>query len=380
MKPHPDHGPAGRTERDPTRPQHPIELLVVDDEPAVRDAIVAALAHDHRTIHQAGDIADACRTLQQRRIDLALIDPGLPDGDGLSIITRLRKDHPLTRFIVVTGHASLQRAIDAIRAGATDFLSKPLNIRELNDRVAEALRHQRLDTRQHQRVQKLRRRCRELAAARSQITEQVDILCSDLVTAYQELAGQVQQLEMTEDLRASFDEELDLEQTLRKVMEFLLDRVGSTNIAMFLPASEGGYTVGGFVNYSYDKTAIRVLLDHLAQTAAPALAERPDVIHTSGRDAELDRCFERAQGWLADCDVLATACRDDDGESLAAVMLFRTADERFTTEHADLLEAVAGQLAEHLVKVIRVHHRMSDFFDDSTNDGEDGEDGGSLAA
>ncbi|MHB1156639.1 MAG: response regulator [Phycisphaerales bacterium] len=349
-----------------------LHVLVVEDDRDVAAAISDAVARpapgsQPRRVHQADCLEQARYVLSHQPINLVLIDLSLPDGNGLLFAEELRRDHPHIRAMIVTGQATFTAALAAMRAGAVDFIAKPLNVTDLNQRIDAALSLQRRDQQAAERVGRLRRLCRELNQARHQISRQVDVLCADLVTAYQDLASQVQHIELVSDLRSSLAEELDLEQTLRRTLEFLVAKVGPANIAVFLPASDGTHSVGGYVNYSYEREQMPLVLDYLVDHLAPRLSDSDDIVHLTSDD----QCAEflgETSAWLEGRHLLAIACRDETGESLASIALFRDGAEPFTDDILELLQAAAPLLANHLVKVIRIHHRHHDLFNDETDD------------
>jgi FixJ family two-component response regulator len=334
----------------------------------VAEAIGQALEAPRRRIEHAASIGAAERTLAEQAIDLVLLDVALPAGDGMALARKLQRTSPLTRSIVITAHASLACAIDAMRSGAVDFIAKPLNVDELNERVAAAMKHQRHDRRRDRQFTRLRKLCKHLNQARHEITDQVDILCNDLVTAYQDLAGQVNQIERSSELRAQLAEELDLEQVLRRAMEHLLDKIGPSNIIVFLPASSGGFTVGGYVNYS-DATGEQLpLVEPLPSTAAERLMADGDCVELADQQ-QIESWLQTPCGWLADMHLIGVPCVDGAGEPLAGLIMFRPADEPFDERAVQTLTAAAPVLTDQLIKVIHVHHRTKQLFDDQDDDG-----------
>ena len=346
----------------------PSDVLIVEDDASVREAIHDAIAGAGRRLHHAGSIADARRIVADQAVDLVLIDLSLPDGDGLHFAEELQTSHPLTRAMVITGQASTDRAVAAIRAGCVDFVTKPIDVADLNRRIDAALSRQRCETKRERRLTRLRRLCKELNAARHEITQQVDILCNDLVNAYQELATKVQSIEMTGELRTALAEELDLEQVLRRTLEFFINRLGPTNAVVFLPGQADCFTVGGYVNYSHDKAALQFILDQCADDLAPAIAEHGEVTHLTD-DEQIEDLIGEMPGWMAHMSVLAGPCIDETGEVLASLMFYRDRTEPYDDEAVELLAATCPMLCEHLVKVIRVHHRHHDLFEDGDEDG-----------
>lgn len=107
----------------------PIEtkILVVDDELNARQALVALLSEDGYLVKDAADGYKALGVIEQWQPDIVLTDMRMPLLDGLSLIKKIRQDYPETICIVMTAFASVDTAIDAMKAGAHDYLTKPLN-------------------------------------------------------------------------------------------------------------------------------------------------------------------------------------------------------------------------------------------------------------
>jgi DNA-binding NtrC family response regulator len=105
--------------------------LVVEDEPRQRAVLLAALRAEGWEVAEADRAAaalDACRTLSP---EVALLDLGLPDGDGLQLIPEVLQSSPMTRVVVLTGRDSVTTAVGALRAGARHYLVKPWQLDEL---------------------------------------------------------------------------------------------------------------------------------------------------------------------------------------------------------------------------------------------------------
>lgn len=337
----------------------PVCVMIVDDEPTVREVVAEALTRCRMTVIEAATAAEARSALDHGTVDVALIDVKLPDADGIDLAAQLKQLDPTLESIVVTGKPSTQRAVGALRIGAADFLSKPFDLDDLTQRVDAAVRKRGDRGKQGARVDKLKKLCRKLNRERHEVTQQVDILCNDLVTAYQELAGQMRHVQLTTQLKTAIDPELDLETVLRRALEFVLEHIGPTNAVVFLPGRSGSHTVGGYINYTFDKETADVLLAHLADVAAPRIAEQHHGSHLTD-DGEINLWLSDDSAWLADCQVLAVPCRDEEGETLANLLLFRDATDAFNEEHLETLEAIAPVFATQLSRVISIHHRAAD--------------------
>lgn len=351
-----------------TSKEKPFRVLLVDHEPQAHAVLGEVIQGQHMVLIQATSIAEAQRRLIEAPVDLALIEPNLPDGSGMTLAGEIKRQRPITQTIVITGQPSMERAVEALRIGAGDFIVKPLDLNDLSDRVRRALDRHKSERRKMRRLRRLRRVCRKLNQAHDEVSQQVDVLCNDLVTAYQELATQIHQVSETGSFTDSLRRELDLEQILRKTLEHLLEKAGPTNAAIFLPATADEYTLGGYVNYDCSGTAANLLLEHMADAVAPVIAEHDNVVSLSDEQTLAD-WFGRDWNSLTESHLLAVSCRHD-GEVLAVLVLFRDQAEPFDDSLAAHLEAIGPILGDYLAKVIRVHHRHIPGLNSADNDGD----------
>jgi two-component system, NtrC family, response regulator AtoC len=115
-----------------------VRVLVVDDDPDVRDLLGQVLSRAHTTVIEAASGAAATARLGAERFDVALVDLMLPDKSGLEILRWARGAEIDTEFIVLTGYADVETAVEAMRLGAYDYVSKPWKNAELTEIVSKA--------------------------------------------------------------------------------------------------------------------------------------------------------------------------------------------------------------------------------------------------
>lgn len=120
-------------------------ILIVDDEASLRTALFRLLDRKGYQAITAASHKEA-ETISQsdKALDLAIVDLRLPDGDGLDLMERLRALHPNIQIIILTGHASIETAVEATRRGAFHFVTKPCNLEEVISLVDRALSHGKL--------------------------------------------------------------------------------------------------------------------------------------------------------------------------------------------------------------------------------------------
>ena len=114
--------------------------LVVDDEPDIRDLLSITLGRMDIAVDTAGDHATAVRKLGGESYDLVLTDMRLPDRDGLEIVEWIQAHRPGVPVAVITAHGNVEAAVRALKLGAFDFISKPLDLGSLRKLIAATLR------------------------------------------------------------------------------------------------------------------------------------------------------------------------------------------------------------------------------------------------
>jgi len=120
----------------------PVKILVVDDEPDIRDVIKLSLAEENYETIEAQDGEEALRAIQQKSPDLVLLDYRIPKIDGQEVCRRVKKDILLRHLpiIMVTGSGDLNDKVGGIDAGADDYIVKPFEPKELLARIRMILR------------------------------------------------------------------------------------------------------------------------------------------------------------------------------------------------------------------------------------------------
>lgn len=115
------------------------KVLIIDDEPDIRELLEITLTRMGLAVDSADCVATAEKKLANHQYDLCLTDMRLPDGDGLQLVKLLQSSYPNTPVAMITAFGSVETAIDALKAGAFDFLSKPIDLGQLRELVKTAL-------------------------------------------------------------------------------------------------------------------------------------------------------------------------------------------------------------------------------------------------
>ena len=120
------------------------KILIVDDDKATREGLALALGRDHAVL-TAADAEAALRALTDNAVDLVLTDLRMPGRDGLSLLRDIIASHPGLPVILLSAYGSVESAVEAMRDGAVDFLTKPVNLDHLELVVRRALRQKNLE-------------------------------------------------------------------------------------------------------------------------------------------------------------------------------------------------------------------------------------------
>ncbi len=121
------------------------KILVVDDEPSHRQMLEAVLTADGYEVQQANDGQEAINSVEERFYDLILMDVRMSRVSGIEALKKIKELSPGIPVIIMTAYASVSTAVDALKSGAYDYLTKPLDIEELKILVSKALRQRQLE-------------------------------------------------------------------------------------------------------------------------------------------------------------------------------------------------------------------------------------------
>src|SRR5213592_2186411 len=115
-------------------------VLIVDDEADIRELLVLTLSRMGVDADAASNIAEGQQALKERQYDLCLTDMRLPDGDGLQMLRHISEHYGNTPVAVITAFGSTENAVAALKAGAFDYLAKPIALEQLRALVKQALK------------------------------------------------------------------------------------------------------------------------------------------------------------------------------------------------------------------------------------------------
>lgn len=123
-----------------TPPRSTPSVLVIDDEPDLRILYELSLTREGYEVVSADSVAQSLAALNQRTFDAVVSDMQLPDGLGLEVLKFLARSQRSERCVVITAHGSAENAVEALKAGAFDYLTKPVDLKQFRSVVAQAVR------------------------------------------------------------------------------------------------------------------------------------------------------------------------------------------------------------------------------------------------
>ncbi|MEE9565048.1 MAG: response regulator [Candidatus Hydrothermarchaeaceae archaeon] len=115
------------------------KILVVDDDEQMREGIVEMLTREGYTVSDVGSGAEALEKIKKEDFDVILTDLIMPGIDGMEVLRQTKKLKPAVRVIMITGFGTIENAVEAMKEGASDYVSKPFKINEVQITVKRAL-------------------------------------------------------------------------------------------------------------------------------------------------------------------------------------------------------------------------------------------------
>lgn len=114
-------------------------ILVIDDEKAIRKVLIEILSFEGFTVDEAADGAEGVKKIKENAYDCILCDVKMPKMDGMEVLQIAKQERPDTPFIVISGHGTIETAVDAVKKGAYDYISKPPDLNRLLITIRNAM-------------------------------------------------------------------------------------------------------------------------------------------------------------------------------------------------------------------------------------------------
>lgn len=121
-----------------------MKILLVDDEDQFRESVMKQLINRNYTVHDVSSGEDAIASIQKQTVDIVILDMRMPGISGAATLKEIKKISPLTEIIMLTGHATVNTAMESIKMGAFDYIPKPVKLDELINKIEDAYKKKEL--------------------------------------------------------------------------------------------------------------------------------------------------------------------------------------------------------------------------------------------
>ncbi|MBN2069874.1 MAG: response regulator [Candidatus Krumholzibacteriota bacterium] len=271
-------------------------VLIVDDEKSVLEILEQFLTERGYETFSAGSGAEALELLSEKGFDVALIDLKLPDLDGLELIARIKKDHFETRCIIMTGFASLDSTIEALRLNTFDYLLKPFDLVKIAEVVDAAYGNLLMIRENASIIKKLETANKKLEESKSELGKRILRTNEELAEANEALKKHVTRLKMIYQMGRDISSNEDWSDSLDRFLMALcryLDAEG-TALLMF---SNSGKTLKVRTSYGIETDLLSevegVLLD-----AQDRDMIQPEIFSLDGcREGNVTTCLGMRSPW-----------------------------------------------------------------------------------
>jgi DNA-binding response OmpR family regulator len=340
-------------------------LLVVDADSRTVD-LVRAAADAAAQVRHAASIDAAQAEMLRQPAEVVLVNLQIGDHAGINLIRALRRRYASADIVALSRSRRGEACLDAFRAGASDMLLAPFGPRDIQQTLAASAGRRRESRRRLHRLARLRDVCRRLNRARHDVSRQVDLLCNDLVHAYQDMAQQLNVTQNAAEFAQSLAGELDVEGVLRRTMEWILKKLGPVNAAIYLPNGDDQFALGAYLNL--DTQVDAPLIETLGKTIVPQA--RGSTALTLEEDRVIRELFGEDGTPLFGRQWLAIGCNTP-RECLGVLVVFRSksaAGMSGTTELCGpsrrFIEAAAPILAERIEHALGLYQRLHPYEED----------------
>jgi FixJ family two-component response regulator len=306
--------------------------------------------------------------------DVLVISSVLVSPASMQMIRDKQSESPSTRAVIFGSAPTPDCLVEAIRSGVSDWISMPTDRSRVPERMEQIMARVRAHRIRENQLENLTDTCEQLTTAHDEMSDQVDVLCGDLASAYRTMREQMSDVAMSSEFKALITQELDVEDMLRTSLEFILKKIGPTNAVVYLKEGNQKYGVGAYVNYQWQDTDLMPMLQELGDLMCPAMSTEHELIRFDDTE-ELAGSAGGPLSKLSGSQLTAFSCHRDD-ECMAVFSLFRDEDKGFTEEDATTLDMLRTLISTQLAQIIRVHKRSKPEWPDEPSE----DNWGNLAA
>lgn len=216
-----------------------IRILVVDDEPKICHLIEELLKLEGYRVDVSFSGMEALQMIKSDNYQMLLTDLKMPGIDGLELIKKAKQECPEIRAIMVTGYATVDTAVQSLRHGVDDYITKPFNIFELKKAVKLTLHTRQVEMENMQLLKNLERANRELNINKNGLTEKVQITGEQLTMAQKELVQRVNELSTVNEISKAITSVLDMDELLSLCLKEINEKLKVKHSSIMFIDEEG---------------------------------------------------------------------------------------------------------------------------------------------
>jgi response regulator RpfG family c-di-GMP phosphodiesterase len=318
-------------------------ILVVDDEPNICALFEQLFGGDDYEIDTCLTGRDAMEKIQAAEYDMVVSDLKMPGISGIDLIKAVKEQHPDTATVLITGYATVDTAVDAMRHGADDYLKKPFKIEELRQVINSGLETKHLRSTNRDLVGMLKATNAELQRHKDELKHEVVRTSESLLSTNHRLEQRVQQLKTIMKLTEAITSILDLDRLLDFCLRLLGREMNVENSSLMLTQPDGDTLV---VKAGYGPRAEKVMGQEreLGDGVAGWVAEYKEPLLIT--DVERSPIFatEFAESYEGKSFLSVPLVLQE--RTLGALNLTgKTGGEPFTESDREFVLAIAGQIA-----------------------------------
>ena len=320
-----------------------------------RDRMVLQLETLGYVCEMSDSIDKAADLAQSWNADVLMVSSEFCTRESMRFVRETQSTNPCVRAVVFGGAPTPDSIVEAIRNGASDWINLPADRSRVPERMEQVMARVRAHRQREEQLEQLADTCEQLTSARDEMSDQVDVLCGDLASAYRTMREQMSDVAMSSEFKALISQELDVEDMLRTSLEYILKKIGPTNAVVYLQEGDRQYGVGAYVNYQWQDSDLMPMLRELGDLICPAMASEHELVRFDDT-SELASEVGGQLGKLSGSQLASFSCHRED-ECMAVFALFRDEETGFSADEATTIDVLRTIISEQLSQIIRVHKR-----------------------
>ena len=318
-------------------------ILVVDDEPKICHLIEELLKLEGYRVDVSFSGMDALQMLKSGNYQMLLTDLKMPGIDGLELIKKAKQECPEIRAIMVTGYATVDTAVQSLRHGVDDYITKPFNIFELKKAVKQTLHTRQISMENTQLLKDLKKANRELNSNKNGLTEKVQMAGEQLTLAQKELVQRVSELATVNEISKAITSVLEMDALLGLCLKEINEKLKVKHSSIMLIDEEGDGLIVKACHGDRSKQVMGKTQKIDEGVAGRVVTERKPILV---KDIRRDNRFNRSERPDYKTKSFVSAPLIVEGRVLGVInVIDKVSGESFCETDVNLLCTIAGQVS-----------------------------------